>query len=212
MGDDMQALPGQSILPLREETIPFIIAKCFRLYLGDAVDTLNRLPAESVDIVFADPPYNLSNGGTTCHAGKRVSVNKAFWDASHGIKDDFAFHMNWIQACRRVLKAAGTIWISGTYHSIFSCGYALQLQGWHLLNDVIWFKPNAAPNLACRMFTASHETLLWAKKNKNAKHHFDYEAMKFGFWEKDILKNPNKQMRSVWAISGPTRGCSHEIV
>ena len=105
MGDAMQALLEQTILPPQEELIPFIITKRFRLYLGDAVDTLNRLPAESVDMIFADPPYNLSNGGTTCHAGKRVSVNKALWDASCGIKDDFAFHMRWIQACRRVLRA-----------------------------------------------------------------------------------------------------------
>jgi site-specific DNA-methyltransferase (adenine-specific) len=205
MDKNMQALLGQTAFSLHESVIPYITTQYSKLYLGDAVDTLNRLPAESVDIIFADPPYNLSNGGTTCHAGKRVSVNKAFWDASRGIKEDFTFHMNWIQACRRVLKTTGTIWISGTYHSIFSCGYALQLQGWHLLNDIVWFKPNAAPNLACRMFTASHETLLWAKKNKNAKHHFSYEAMKFGCWEKDILKKQDKQMRSVWAISGPSK-------
>lgn len=205
MGSNMQALLEQAIPPPQEDVLPYMTTKRSRLYLGDAVDTLNSLPAESVDMIFADPPYNLSNGGTTCHAGKRVSVNKASWDASRGIKGDFAFHMDWIQACKRALKSTGTIWISGTYHSIFSCGYALQLQNWHLLNDITWFKPNAAPNLACRMFTASHETLLWAKKNKNAKHYFDYEAMKFGSWEKDMLKKPDKQMRSVWAISGPTK-------
>ena len=119
MGNAMQASLGQAIPPLREEPTPYLTTKYAKLYLGDAVDTLNRLPAESVDMIFADPPYNLSNGGTTCHAGKRVRVNKAFWDASRGIKDDFAFHMNWIQACRRVLKATGTIWISGTYHNFF---------------------------------------------------------------------------------------------
>ena len=102
---------------LEQGALPFVITNRSRLYLGDAVDTLNSLPAESVDMIFADPPYNLSNGGTTCHAGKRVNVNKALWDASRGIKNDFTFHMNWIQACVRVLKAAGTIWISGTYHS-----------------------------------------------------------------------------------------------
>jgi len=205
MGNSMQALLDQALAPPREDAVPYLTTKYSKLYLGDAVDTLNRLPAPSVDMIFTDPPYNLSNGGTTCHAGRRVSVNKASWDTSRGIKGDFTFHMNWIQACWRILKPAGTIWISGTYHSIFSCGYALQLQGWHLLNDITWFKPNAAPNLACRMFTASHETLLWAKKNKNAKHYFDYEAMKFGAWEKDILKKASKQMRSVWAISGPTK-------
>jgi site-specific DNA-methyltransferase (adenine-specific) len=203
MDNSMQILAQASLL-FQNEAIPYITTKLARLYLGDVIDILNMLPTESVDIIFADPPYNLSNGGTTCHAGKRVSVNKAHWDVSHGIENNFTFHMNWIQACRRILKNAGTIWISGTYHSIFSCGYALQLQGWHLLNDIVWFKPNAAPNLACRMFTASHETLLWAKKNKSAKHYFNYEAMKIGPWEKDMLKNPGKQMRSVWAISGPS--------
>lgn len=192
-------------MPLQEDAAPYITTTCSKLYLGDAADTLNRLPAESADMIFADPPYALSNDGTSCHAGKRVSVNKASWDVSRGVKEDFAFHMRWIQACGRVLKAAGTLWISGTYHSIFSCGYALQVQGWHLLNDIVWFKPNAAPNLACRMFTASHETLLWAKKNKNAQHYFDYQAMKRGPWEKDMLKNPDKQMRSVWAIGGPAK-------
>jgi len=109
MGNNMQALLEQAISPPQKELIPYLATKRAKLYVGDAVDTLNRLPAESVDIVFADPPYNLSNGGTTCHAGKRVSVNKAFWDASRGIKDDFTFHMSWIQACRRVLgRLAGS--------------------------------------------------------------------------------------------------------
>ncbi len=192
-------------LPLADTPTPLFQTQHSRLYHGDAVTVMNALPPASVDMVFADPPYNLSNGGTTCHAGKRVSVNKAAWDASKGIEKDFAFHMTWIQACKRVLKAAGTIWISGTYHSIYSCGYALQIQKWHLLNDIVWFKPNAAPNLACRMFTASHETLLWAKKQPVAGHYFNYEAMKHGAWDKDILKNPGKQMRSVWAIGGPTK-------
>jgi hypothetical protein len=93
MGNDMQALLEQNVLPLSEGITPFITTRSSRLYLGDAVDTLNRLPAEFVDMIFADPPYNLSNGGTTCHAGKRVSVNKALWDTSRGIKDDFILHM-----------------------------------------------------------------------------------------------------------------------
>lgn len=175
------------------------------LYHGDAVCTMEALPSSSVDMIFADPPYNLSNGGTTCHAGKRISVNKGLWDISKGIEEDFAFHAAWVQACKRILKPTGTIWISGTYHSIFCCGYALQLQGWHIINDIIWFKPNAAPNLACRMFTASHETLIWAKLYKNAKHYFDYKLMKNGDWNKDMLKKPDKQMRSVWAIGSPTK-------
>ena len=174
-----------------------------RIYLGDAIEILNRLPEKSINLIFADPPYNLSNDGFTCHAGKRVSVNKGEWDRSKGIEEDYRFHYQWIEACKRVLKPDGTIWISGTYHSIYACGFALQQQGWHIINDICWYKPNASPNLSCRMFTASHETLIWTKKNKKAKHTFNYEIMKNGQWNDDFLKKPNKQMRSVWAISAP---------
>lgn len=180
----------------------------YALYNSDSITLLESFPLESVDLVFADPPYNLSNNGTTCQGGKRASVNKGEWDASQGIENDFKFHMDWIRACRRVLKPSGTIWISGTYHSIYSCGYALLKQNWHLLNDVVWHKPNAAPNLACRMFTASHETLLWAKKSKEARHYFDYSAMKASKSEDDLFKKEGKQMRSVWAL--PTPGKSEK--
>ncbi len=156
-------------------------------------------------MVFADPPYNLSNGGTSVHAGKRVSVNKGKWDKSRGTEGDFEFHNAWIAACRRVLQPNGSIWISGTYHSIHACGHALQLQGWRLLNDIAWYKPNAAPNLGCRMFTASHETLLWASKSLKARHTFNYEEMRDDDFPKDFIKNPGKQMRSVWAISTPAK-------
>lgn len=177
-----------------------------RLYLGDVIEVLKEFPEESIDLIFADPPYNLSNDGFTCHAGRRVSVNKGKWDKSRGVEEDFQFHYNWIEACKRVLKPNGTLWISGTYHSIYSCGFALQKQGWHLINDICWFKPNASPNLSCRMFTASHETLLWTKKNKKAKHTFNYDLMKNGNWNSDFIKKPNKQMRSVWAINTPKNG------
>lgn len=182
---------------------PYRIGENFQLHFADSLSLLQNFPEEAVDMIFADPPYNLSNNGITCHAGKRVSVNKGEWDVSKGIEADFQFHLDWLAACKRVLKPEGTIWISGTYHSIFSCGFALQKQGWHILNDIAWYKPNAAPNLACRMFTASHETLLWARKNKSAKHYFDYEAMKLSKSEEDIFKNANRQMRSIWAISTP---------
>ncbi|MDD3032080.1 MAG: site-specific DNA-methyltransferase [Candidatus Caldatribacteriota bacterium] len=180
--------------------------KNVRLFNADVMEVLNALPDECVDLVFADPPYNLSNGGFTCHAGKRVSVNKGKWDKSKGIEEDFNFHYNWIEACNRVLKPNGTLWISGTYHSIYTCGYILQKQGWHFINDICWYKPNAAPNLACRMFTASHETLIWVRKNKRAKHFFNYDLVKTMDWKEDFLKKPNKQMRSVWAISTPKNG------
>ncbi|MCX8124481.1 MAG: DNA methyltransferase [Spirochaetes bacterium] len=173
-----------------------------KLYLGDAIEIMKKIPDETIDMIFADPPYNLSNDGFTCHAGKRVSVNKGEWDKSKGIEEDYKFHFNWINECKRILKKTGTLWISGTYHSIYACGYALLSQKWHIINDICWFKPNASPNLSCRMFTASHETLIWAKKDKKAKHTFNYDIVKEGKWD-DVLKNPGKQMRSVWAITTP---------
>ncbi len=190
-----------------ENTIaPYFSEDNVKLFQGDVVEVLNRLPEGGVDLIFADPPYNLSNDGFTCHAGKRVSVNKGQWDVSRGIEADFEFHYNWIAACRRVLRPNGSLWISGTYHSIYACGFALQKQNWHWINDICWFKPNAAPNLACRMFTASHETLLWVRKDKKAKHTFNYDLVKNGDWEGDFIKKPHKQMRSVWAITTPKSG------
>jgi len=175
----------------------------FKLYQADCLKLLNELPENSVDMVFADPPYFLSNGSFTCQAGKMVSVKKGDWDLGNGIKKNFEFHFEWIKACRRVLKPGGTLWISGTYHSIYQCGFALQGAGFHILNDVAWFKPNASPNLSCRFFTASHETLIWARKEKKAKHTFNYDLMKNGDWKEDQFKKPNLQMRSVWSINTP---------
>mgnify|MGYP001577752016 CR=1 FL=1 len=176
------------------------MADNFVLYHGDSLKLLKQLPENSIDMIFADPPYNLSNGGFSVHAVKRVSVNKGDWDKSNGFDKDLQFHINWISECRRVLKPHGTIWISGTYHSIYQCGYALQKTGYHILNDIAWFKPNASPNLSGRYFTASHETLLWARKDKKAKHIFNYEQMRNGRWIGDLFKKEGKQMRSVWHI------------
>lgn len=185
------------------DTRPYFMDDAFVLYKGNSIKILESLPENSIDMVFADPPYNLSNGGFTVHAGKRVSVNKGNWDKSKGFENDLAFHMSWIEAVRRVLKPEGTLWVSGTYHSIYQCGYAIQLQGFKILNDIAWFKPNASPNLSGRYFTASHETLIWARKDPNAKHTFNYKTIKESTWPNDFLKKPNKQMRSVWAISTP---------
>ncbi|MDR2458324.1 MAG: site-specific DNA-methyltransferase [Clostridiales Family XIII bacterium] len=173
------------------------------LFRENCLDLLKQIPENSVDMIFADPPYNLSNGGFSVHAGKCVSVNKGKWDESKGVENDFAFHVQWLEECRRVLKPNGTIWISGTYHSIYQCGYALQILGYKILNDIAWFKPNASPNLSCRYFTASHETLIWARKDEKGRHTFNYEAMKGGDFPEDKMKVPNKQMRSVWSIGTP---------
>jgi site-specific DNA-methyltransferase (adenine-specific) len=172
----------------------------FALYNDDCLEVMSRLPDNYVDMIFADPPYMLSNDGFSCQNGRMVSVNKGKWDKSKGFDEDLKFHETWISECRRILKPQGSIWISGTYHSIYQCGFLLQKLDFHLLNDVAWFKPNAAPNLSCRFFTASHETLLWARKDKKAKHTFNYEAMKDGRFPEDPMKKPETQMRSVWSI------------
>jgi site-specific DNA-methyltransferase (adenine-specific) len=156
-------------------------------------------------MIFADPPYFLSNWWFTVQSGKRVSVKKWDWDISTWAEWDFQFHVQWIEEAKRILKENGTIWISWTYHSIYQCGYALQLLGFHILNDISWFKPNASPNLSCRFFTASHETIIWARKSKKWKHYFDYQSMKMGNWNQDFIKKPWLQMRSVWSIYPPKK-------
>ena len=182
---------------------PYYEKPNFKLYSGDCLKLLNQFSENSVDMIFADPPYFLSSGSFTCQNGKMVSVKKGNWDLSNGTRKNFEFHRRWLSACRRILKPNGTIWVSGTYHSIYQCGVALEINKFHILNDIAWFKPNASPNLSCRFFTASHETLIWARKDKKAKHKFNYDAMKNGNWPDDFLKKPNLQMRSVWAVYPP---------
>ncbi|MBA3470519.1 MAG: site-specific DNA-methyltransferase [Herpetosiphonaceae bacterium] len=164
----------------------------FVLYEGDTLELLPQLPAQSVDLIFADPPYYLSNGGTTCQAGQRVAVHKGDWDRSTGIQSDHAFHLRWLRECQRLLKPSGSIWVSGTHHAIFSIGYAMQELGYHMLNTVTWTKTNAPPHLAGRMFAHSTETLIWAAPARGSKllHTFHYHDMKDA--------NGGKQMRDVW--------------
>lgn len=165
------------------------------LIRGDCLEELAALPAGSIPMIFADPPYGLSNDGTTCHSGRRVSVNKGEWDRSRGVVEDHRFHRTWLAACQRVLSPNGTIWVSGTYHAIYSIGFAMQELGYKLLNDIAWFKPNAPPNLSCRYFTHSHETILWAARDEDSKHVFHYDLMK--------TLNADKQMRSLWRFPTP---------
>ncbi len=169
----------------------------YRLLEGDSLEILGRLPEASVDLIFADPPYLLSNGGTTCSSGRRVSVDKGAWDASSGMAADHQWNLRWLQACRRALKPSGTIWVSGTQHVIFSIGFAMQQLGFHMLNTITWFKPNASPNLACRFFTHSTEIVLWAApaRTKPLAHTFHYREMK--------AENGGKQMRDLWQLPEP---------
>jgi site-specific DNA-methyltransferase (adenine-specific) len=166
-----------------------------RLYQGDCLDILAAIPPSSVDLVFADPPYFLSNGGITCHAGKMVSVHKGDWDKSRGPESNHEFNRSWLAACRRILKPNGSIWVSGTAHVIHSVGFAMQQLGFKLLNDISWVKPNPPPNLSCRYFTHATETIIWAAKDKKSRHTFHYKLMK--------ETNRGKQMKSVWEIRPP---------
>ena len=161
-----------------------------RLYQGDCLDLLAQIPESSVDLVFADPPYFLSNGGITCHAGKMVSVNKGTWDKSQGPAANHEFNRSWLSACQRILKPNGSLWVSGTAHVIHSVGFAMQQLGFKLLNDISWVKPNPPPNLSCRYFTHATETIIWAARDKKSRHTFNYKLMKEA--------NGGKQMKSVW--------------
>lgn len=160
------------------------------LYLDDSFERLKKFPDEYFDMIFADPPYFLSNGGFSVQSGKRVSVNKGDWDKISNFDEKHEFNRNWIKLAKKILKPNGTIWISGTFHNIFSVGVALEQENFKILNNITWQKTNPPPNLSCRYFTHSTETILWAKKNKSARHFFNYELMK--------EMNGGKQMKDVW--------------
>jgi site-specific DNA-methyltransferase (adenine-specific) len=164
------------------------------LYQGDCLEVLDAIYAKHgddgcFDMIFADPPYFLSNGGITCHAGRMVKVDKGDWDHSRGAEENHNFNREWLRRCQRVLKPNGTIWVTGTHHVIFSVGYAMQQLGFKVLNDIAWEKPNPPPNLSCRYFTHSTETVIWAAKTEKSKHVFNYKAMK---------AVSGKQMKTVW--------------
>lgn len=152
------------------------IAKNFTLYKGDCRAVLPLLDT-TFDMVFADPPYFLSNGGFSVQAGKCVSVNKGDWDKSRGFACDAEFNYQWIKACRERLSDSGTIWICGTFHNIFSVATALNELDFRILNAVTWQKTNPPPNLSCRFFTHSTEIVLWARKQKKVPHYFNYDLM-----------------------------------
>lgn len=169
-----------------------------RIILGDSFKVLAKMKTESVDMVFADPPYFLSNDGVTCKGGKMVSVNKGAWDKigeyATQVTDKHKFNRKWIKLCKKVLKPNGSIWISGTLHNIYSIGMALEQEGFKIINNITWQKTNPPPNLACRCFTHSTETILWAQKaDKKSQHLFNYELMK--------EQNGGKQMKDVWVGS-----------
>lgn len=165
---------------------------------GDSFKVLSTIKEKSIDMVFADPPYFLSNNGVTCKGGKMVSVNKGEWDKFSSkatkIGDKHKFNRKWIKLCKRVLKPNGTIWISGTLHNIYSIGMALEEEGFKIINNITWQKTNPPPNLACKCFTHSTETILWAKiEEHKCRYTFNYKLMK--------EENGGKQMKDVWTGS-----------
>ncbi|MDI6809055.1 MAG: DNA methyltransferase [Candidatus Eisenbacteria bacterium] len=164
------------------------------VYRGDSLIFLDQIhrkyPQGTFDLIFADPPYFLSNDGITCHAGKMVSVNKGEWDKIKNVDQMHDFNRTWLSACQKALRPNGSIFISGTSHVIHSIGFAMQQLEFKLLNNITWVKPNPPPNLSCRYFTHATETILWAAKSKKSKHRFNYDLMR------EI--NGQKQMKSVW--------------
>lgn len=173
------------------------------LVLGDTFSVLKIIMPGSVDMIFADPPYFLSNNGITCQAGRMASVNKGEWDKASSLEEKHEFNRKWIRLCKRALSINGSIWISGTLHNIYSIGMALEQEGFKIINNITWQKTNPPPNLACRCFTHSTETILWAQKDeKKARHYFNYDLMK--------ELNGGKQMKDVWSGSlTPKREKSH---
>ena len=165
--------------------------KNFCLLHGDMLELLPQFDFQ-FDMVFADPPYFLSNDGISVQAGKIVSVNKGEWDKSGGFEKDNEFNYRWLKAVRDKLKENGTIWISGTLHNTFSIAQMLTELGYKILNVITWVKTNPPPNISCRYFTFSSEMIIWARKSKKASHLFNYELMK--------KVNGGTQMRDVWEI------------
>lgn len=166
----------------------------FKLIQGDSLSILKKIEPKSIDMIFADPPYFLSGDGITCNAGKMVSVKKGNWDEKIDIDRKHKFNRKWIRLCKEVLKDNGTLWISGTMHNIYSIGMALEQEGFKIINNITWKKLNPPPNISCRAFTHSTETVIWAKKDmKKSKHKFNYDVMK--------ELNNGKQMKDVWETS-----------
>lgn len=162
-----------------------------KLILGDSFKELKKVESNSIDFIFADPPYFLSGNGITCSSGKMTSVNKGKWDEEINLQEKLKFNDKWLKECFRILKDNGTIAISGTFHNIYTIGVSLEKNKFDIINNITWQKNNPPPNISCRALTHSTETVLWAKK-KGTKHQFNYDLMK------EI--NGGKQMKDVWTF------------
>lgn len=163
----------------------------FTIVNGDCFSVLQEFDFK-FDMIFADPPYFLSNGGISCQAGQVVCVDKGAWDKGRSAGDIMDFNQQWLRLCRDKLKQNGTIWISGTHHNIFSIATVLNELGYKILNVITWAKTNPPPNISCRFFTHSTEFVIWARKMAKVPHKYNYELMK--------TINGGKQMTDVWRI------------
>lgn len=168
----------------------------FVLFHGDSLKLLQQFDFK-FDMIFADPPYFLSNGGISVQNGKIVCVDKGEWDKGGTIEYIDAFNREWLKLCRDKLKDNGTIWVSGTYHNIFSVANQLTELGYKILNVITWVKTNPPPNISCRYFTFSTEFVIWARKLPKVAHYYNYELMKH--------INGNKQMTDVWHLPAISR-------
>ena len=163
----------------------------FNLICGDTFELLPQFDFK-FDMIFADPPYFLSSGGISVQSGKVVCVDKGDWDKSMSQEDINAFNLKWLSLCREKLKDNGTMWISGTYHNIFSVANCLTQLGYKILNVITWAKTNPPPNISCRYFTYSTEFVIWARKKEKVAHYYNYELMKH--------INGDTQMTDVWRL------------
>ena len=177
---------------------PFFKSKdrAFTLLHGDSIDLLSQFEFK-FDMIFADPPYFLSNGGISVQSGKIVCVDKGEWDKGKTAEQIVSFNREWLRLCRDKLKENGTIWISGTYHSIFSVAGLLTELGYKILNVVTWAKTNPPPNISCRYFTFSTEFIIWARKSSKVPHYYNYHLMK--------QINAGKQMTDIWRLPAIAR-------
>lgn len=177
---------------------PFFKSKdrAFTLLHGDSIELLSQFEFK-FDMIFADPPYFLSNGGISVQSGKIVCVDKGEWDKGKTAEQIVSFNREWLRLCRDKLKENGTIWISGTYHSIFSVAGLLTELGYKILNVVTWAKTNPPPNISCRYFTFSTEFIIWARKSSKVPHYYNYHLMK--------QINAGKQMTDIWRLPAIAR-------